>query len=159
MTVLHRRSTTLTIPVDADVVAPDVARYDEDDITVYPVSSVGRLTQLKGVTITNLVGSPQLVVRELEADDGNEESGEPGYSDEEYPGRQLLYIAQPDERTYWTVETETADLAVDEDGAAVSAEYRPPIVGTRQVRVELTGLPGDSLTVALIYETAGDQRF
>lgn len=155
---VHKRSVTLTIPADADVVAPDVARYDEDNVRLTPARD-SRVTVMTGVEITDQVGSPILTIRELDVDDNSEESGEPGYDGEEYPGRQLFYLEQPDEKVYWTIETESRDLAVDEDGTAVSAQYRAPVVNTAEVVCELVGMPGDSLTVGIIYETAGDQRF
>jgi hypothetical protein len=158
MTAIHKREVTLTIPTDASVTAPASARYDEEEVRLTPARS-SRVTQLTGVEVTTQIGSPALTIRELDVDDDTAETGEPGYETETYPGRQLFYVEQPDEKVYWLVETESRDLAVDEDGAAVSAQYRAPVVNTQEVVCELTGMPGDSLTVGLIYETAGDQRF
>lgn len=158
---LHKRTATLTIPADASVTAPASARYDEEDIRCTPARD-GRVTFLRAVEVSDLVGSPNLTVRELEvwADTSADDTdNEPDYSDEEYPGKQLFYIEQPEERTYFVVDTETRSLRTDEDGAAVSAEYVSKLINTSQVRVELNGQPGESLTVGLIYETAGDQRF
>lgn len=155
---IHKKTVTLTIPADASVVAPAPARYDEESIRLTPARR-GRVMALTGVEITDQVGSPQLLIREIDPDDNTATANEPGYENEEYVGRQLFYVEQPDERVYHLVETESRDLAVDEDGASVSAQYRAPLVNTQEVMCELTGMPTDSLTVSLIYETAGDLRF
>jgi hypothetical protein len=158
MTATHKRSVTLTIPTDAAATPSAPPRYDEDTIRLTPARD-SRVTVLTGVEVSSQVGSPQLTIRELDVDDNTAEDGEPGYETETYPGRQLFYVEQPDEKVYWLIETESRDLAVDEDGAAVSSQYRAPVVNTATVQLELDGNPGDSLTVGLIYETAGDQRF
>jgi hypothetical protein len=137
---LHRKSATLTC---------DAYGYAEDDITVYPTTSVGRLTELYAVRYASSDGdsNPRLTVREV--DSGDEDVPE------ETPGSILFYVERADDRFYYPVGTN----GVDEVGVAVASLLTLIPINTNQVRVELVSRPDAAGTVYVYYKTAGDQRF